>query len=379
MGTAIRPVFILILLPIALALMTAFATAVYTSSFFSALSAFMEVLTLSTPISAFFTFFFPLFHANRLLGHHNCALIGEEAVEELQANNTVIFRDTTLYTIESHTVVSMQGGESLRNDLRLASILFRKMGGTLAPLGEAVPSLRTDPPVSFVRIQETGVEAMIDNRFHILAGDAEFLKRGGVRVPKENPDKVLHRTKNTSVMYLAVDGIPKLLYEIKYQTKPEMERMISSLSDAGHAVAVQSYDPNLNETFLQKSRAEEPDPVVVVKSGRFEEEKPVEITDTAAVALGRFTDTTYPLYAAGRIRNVRRFGLRMQVIASILGSCACLLLTITGLSRSLEILHVLGYQLFWSLVMIASAYTEINGEKLHFQKHATTTEEDDQS
>ena len=368
MKSAARPFSILILAVLGLATVVAFVDAVCTSSITSALSAFMTVLMLGAPLSSCFGFFYPLSRANRLLSKRNCALVGEEAIEEYDAPKTLIFRDTSLYTAQKCTEIAVREGDDFRNDLRVSSILFRKLGGTLEPLGQSVPATqKTDPPVSVVRIQDNGVEAMVDNRYHILVGSAEFLRRGGVRVPKESTDKELRRTANVSLMYVAIDGVLKLSYEIEYHTKPTFENLIRDLADTGASIAVWSYDPNLSDSFLQKSRAENAEPVRTVKPNRFEEDMPLDIADTGAVALGKDRDIVYPLHAAAGIGMIRRFGLRMQLIATLLGGAAVAILSLLGQSGLFGIAPIAVYQAFWILVTAIATRSELNPEKLHLR------------
>ena len=368
MKSAARPFSILILAMLGLATVVAFVDAVCTSSISSALSAFMTVLMLGAPLASCFGFFYPLSRANRLLSKRNCALVGEEAIEEYDAPKTLIFRDTSLYTAQKCTEIAVREGDDFRNDLRVSSVLFRKLGGTLEPLGQSIPaSQKTDPPVSVVRIQDNGVEAMVDNRYHILAGSAEFLRRGGVRVPKESTDKELRRTANVSLMYVAIDGVLKLSYEIEYRTKPTFENLIRDLADTGASTAVWSYDPNLSDSFLQRSRAENAESVRAVKPGRFEEDKPLDIADTGAVALGEDSDIVYPLHAAAEIGMIRRFGLRMQLIATLLGGAAVAILSLLGQSGLFGIAPIAVYQAFWILVTAIATRSELNPEKLHLR------------
>ena len=366
MRTANRPFTVLIATMISAATLLSFAVAVATSSLSATLSAFMVLLSVTTPLSATFTFFYPLAHANKLLSKRNCTLLGEEAVEEYEDKKTVIFRDTDLFTAEKRTEISVRDGNDFRNDIRLAGILFRKLGGTLETAGDTASPLRTDPPVSIVRIQETGVEAMIDNKYHVLAGNAAFLSRSGIRVPTESTDQALRRAENVSLMYVAVDGIMKLSYEIEYRSNGKFEDTIRELADIGTAVAINTYDPNLNESFLQKCRPDAADPVQTVKPGRFEEEKPLEIVDTGAVALGKKTDIAYPLYAAHGISQVRRFGFRIQLIASLVGAAAVLLLNLFGKQDFIGILPIACYQIFWIAVSFIATHSELNGDKLRF-------------
>ena len=366
--SATRPFTVLIYTVFVLATLTAFFGAVFTSSVTSALSTFMITAVLGMPISAIWIYFYPLCRANRLLAYRNCALVGEEAVEELDCPKTLIFRDTDLCTVKACTEIAVRDGDDFRHDLRLSCILFRKLGGTLTTLGDSVPPLaKGDPETAVVRIQDDGVEAMIDHRYHVLAGSAEFLRRSGIRVPRESSDKALRRTADTSPMYVAVDGVLKLNYEVQYSTSDDFESLIRDLAEGDCSVSLYGYDPNLTNDFLVALRGENAEPVRVVKPGRLEDEKPLDLADTGAVALGKHTDLVYPGFAASSIGAVRRFGFRMQWISTLLGAGIAVLLLLLGEQSLLSVLAVAGYHVFWLIVSTLATHSEINKEKLRLK------------
>lgn len=368
MDSAAKPITVLLAVSLSLATLCGLVNAVRFSDVASALSVFITVLAVSLPVSAFFTFFYPLNRANRLLSYHDIALIGEESVVEYQAKKTIIFQDTDLFALQKCTEIAVREGDDFRNDLKLAAALFRKLGGTLAGVGQAVAQTKEEIPVSIVRIQNNGVEAIADNQRHLLVGGADFLRRYGVRVPKESTDKALQRTQSISLTYVAIDGILKLSYEMEYHTKEAFEQIINDLAENGTSVAIHTYDPNLNEAFLQRSRDAEAEFVQVVKPGRFEENKPSDIVDTGIIALGDASDVVPALHAASAVSAVRSFGFRIQLIASILGSAAVCLLTFLGKSAWIGIPTVAVYQLFWTLVSVFASQSELTAEKLHLRQ-----------
>ena len=274
--------------------------------------------------------FYPIFHANRLLARIRCTLLGDETVEELDRPKELIFRDTELYSAEKRTEVTVIKNENAKQDLRLAGILFRKLGGTLAPIGASCPDAEADPAISILRIAESGVEAVIDNRHHMLAGDAHFLARNGVSVPKESTDKTLRRTSEVSLMYVAINGVLKISYEIEYEAKASFERMVCDLAEIDCAAAISSLDPNLDDVFLQKSRFSASDPISVIKPNHFEDDTPLEMADVGVVSLDGEEKLIHPLFAANGISRVKRFAFRIQLIASILAGGLTLLLSLLG-------------------------------------------------
>ncbi len=347
-----------------LSLLTSVVRAVQTDSVYEALSAFMATLLIGAPFSAQIGFLYPLIRANGLLLQRNCALLGEEAVSEYDRHQRLIFRDEDLYQVEKKAELSVRRGDDLRRDLRLAGILFRKVNGTLKALGQTGPMVGLDDPrVSILRITETGLEAIVDNKYHMLAGDSDFLQKSGVRTPAESADQALRRNERTALMYVAIDGAVKLSYEIEYRSKKSFEEHVDLLAEYDASVSIFTYDPNISNAFLQSSRPDE-EILRVYKPGRFEPEEVTELIDTGAVALGSSKDIVYPLIAAKIIGRIRKTALRAQLIASIVGAVGILLLPLLNLSMSSTVGTVLLYQLFWSLLSIITTNTELRKHTL---------------
>lgn len=368
MSTAHRPFAILTVGMLSLSILYAFVATIYTDNLASALSLAMTTLMVSMPVTFFLAFLYPLSRANRILARKHCALIGEESVEELSGEKTVVLRDTLMYNAEKTAEIAIRENSNFHRDLHLAGALFRKLGGTLKKLGVTRTSPRAEPQITILRVHEYGVEAVADNRIKIHAGSADFLRHNGIRVPREKNVRAGARPTNVSLMYVAIDGVLKLSYEIEYTLHPSFEKLVSDLADGDVVVAIASYDPNLNETFLEQNRNDEIEHVTVRKPGRFEEDKPVDKADTAVVALHQATDLAYPLYAAKSISTVRHFGWRMQLIASILGALAVLLLMIFNPNAPLSITSILAYQALWVTVFTLSAHAELSESRFRFRK-----------
>ena len=362
------PFRILLTLPIVLGFLAGFVVAL-ANNLGDALNTFAAVVVLGLPGAACFGFFFPLSHANNLLTRYNCALIGEEAVEEYNESKTVIFNDSRLCRALSCSQMSVrEKNDDLRRDLKLAGILFRKIGGSLEEIGKATATKTPDPGVAFVRIADSGVEAIIDNQHHVIAGDASFLKKSGIRIPRETADRALRRSENICLLYFAVDGVLKLTYDIEYALDTRFEVIADRLADPNTSVAVQSYDPNLTEEFLSELRPANAVPVRVIKPGKYESDALLEISDTGAVALGGEARIVNPLYAAKRIYTTKKISFYLQALASIAAFVSTLVLMLTSqqaiLSPSLFGLHYLA----WILVSAILSFININKRTLHLRR-----------
>jgi hypothetical protein len=249
----------------------------------------------------------------------------------------------------------------------LVSALLRRLGGTAEQITNGTRPTREDPPVSIVRIQDGGIEAMVDHSNHLLLGNVEFMKRGGIRIPRESSDVALGRPEGVSMMYVAINGVLKFSYEVEYAPNATTEDMIRDLAESDTAIAIHTYDPNLNDAFLQSARGEDAEPVRVIKPGRFEEDRPQELVDAVAVANGDALDMVAPIHAAKAISTVRKFGFRMQLIGSLIGSAAIVTLAVFGHLGTLGMLPIAAYQGFWILISLLSSVGEINPKKLHLR------------
>ena len=365
MEAAHAPFRILLTLPIVLGFLAAFVIAL-TNGLGDALNTFATVTVLGLPGAACFGFFFPLSHANNLLTRQNCALIGEEAVEEYNESKTIIFNDYRLCRAQSCSELAVRDkSDDLRRDLKLAGILFRKIGGSLEEIGKATATKSADPNVAFVRIADTGVEAVIDNQYHVIAGDAIFLKKSGIRIPRETADRALRRADNVGLLYFAVDGILKLTYDIEYALDPKFEIVAERLADSTTSVAIQSYNPNLTEEFLQDIRHADAIPVRVIKPGKYESDALLEISDTGAIALGGEKHIVNPLYAAKRVNEVKRLSFYLQLAASGISFVGTLVLMLLSLTSYLTPMTFGLYYLGWTVASAILSFALINRRTLY--------------
>lgn len=368
MEAAYAPFRVLLTLPLVLGFLAAFLIAL-TSGPEDALNTFITIVILGMPGVACFGFFFPLSHANNLLTHRNCALIGEEAVEEYNESKTVIFNDYRLCRATNCAQMSVrEKNDDLRRDLKLAGILFRKIGGSLEEIGKATATKTADPNVAFVRIADTGVEAIIDNQYHVIAGDANFLSKSGIRIPRETADRALRRTANVGLLYFAVDGILKLTYDIEYALDPRFEIIAERLADQNTSVAIQSYDPNLREDFLEQLRPADAVPVRVIKPGKYESDALLEISDTGAVALGGESHIVNPLYAAKKINEIRKISFYLQAAAALTACIGTLVLMLLSQQSLLTSAFFGFYYLAWIVVSAILSLSIINKRTLHLKR-----------
>ena len=202
----------------------------------------------------------------------------------------------------------------------------------------------------------------------MIAGDANFLKKSGIRIPRETTDRALRRAANVELLYFAVDGILKLTYDIEYALNPRFETIAERLADSTTSVAIQSYNPNLSEEFLEQMRHDDAVPVRVIKPGKYESDAVLEISDTGAVALGGEDHIVNPLYAAKKINKAKQIGFCIQAVAAAI---ACVGTLIIMLLSKQEILTPALFGMYYFAGILASiilSFTLVNKQTLHLKR-----------
>ena len=202
----------------------------------------------------------------------------------------------------------------------------------------------------------------------MIAGDAEFLKRSGIRIPRETADRALRRSANVGLLYFAVDGVLKLTYDVEYALDSRFEVIADRLADPETSVAIQSYNPNLSEEFLEQIRHADTVPVRVIKPGKYESNAVLEISDTGAVALGGESHIVNPLYAAKKINEVKRFSFYLQAIAATVACVGTLVITLLAKQFLLTPALFGLYYLAWIAASAILSGVLINKQTLHLKR-----------
>ena len=290
------------------------------------LSTGITVLLYAAPLSSVFAFFYPARLVSGELAKKRVAVVGEESISELGEKSTLLFEDSLAFTEKDCSGIPQRKDSDVNQDLRLAGILFRKLGGIPAQIAAPLFPAGDDPAVSIVRIRDDGIDAIVDNRYRLMVGSRNYLVERGIRCPAESKNTTW-QSIHTTELFVAIDDVLKLRYSIEYARIDDFDTLLDRLRKAGIDGGVFTYDPALNETFLHNLYGHDLPPDVV-KPGAFDGEGTLAITDSPIVALGKEGDLIEPIEAAASIRRARKLGFRIQWITSILGAALATLCSI---------------------------------------------------
>ncbi|MBE6531241.1 MAG: hypothetical protein E7679_04015 [Ruminococcaceae bacterium] len=224
-----------------------------------ALGAFMAVLTLLCPISAFAVHTFPMMRATTKLYRRECAVASEAMVEKYAKCDYMVFKDMHLFreAVAQDNGIVIYDADNARRTVEYLGALYSAIGG---PMKNVFSEVSGDAhSVCVRRIARNGVEAVIDNSHSLILGDPSFGLRYGIVFPAgEGADD------GKGTLVFAVDGRPAAKLRIKYKSTSFFEMIAQRLSENRVKCVIETYDPVINSAFISECRQSKSNPINVV-------------------------------------------------------------------------------------------------------------------
>lgn len=194
----------------------------------------------------------PMYFAHKKALRYGAIIAGYKGAYDLNLSNLVAVSSSDLFP---------EGSVSLYNMKTLAE---NEIGKTLVDAGavaiaansplsgifrEIVGDDNSFPKVNGVQYEDKmGVSGWIGERT-ILIGNRNLMQGHNITVPPASVDQKILRAGFFPV-YIAVDGVPCLLFIVKYTTDPAVAHELQRLCDTGMTVVVDPKDPNTSEAMI---------------------------------------------------------------------------------------------------------------------------------
>ena len=235
-----------------------------------ALRAFAATVQLALPMPLFLWLVLPPLCASVRLKRRGCAIIGDSAVDEFSRPKLLIFNDRDMFPSERIGTkgLKLYDGFELYDVLVKTGSLFASIGG---PLGEIFESENAKyhriQDVKLLKVERGGVEALLDGKVNILAGNIDFIEKYGI-YPKRIPrDEQLTAEGVVSIIYIVIDSRPAARLYADYRTDEAFESQISALCYTGDAAAIRTSDPGIDENMISRKRTRPDYELSVIRPG----------------------------------------------------------------------------------------------------------------
>ena len=204
------------------------------------------------PACAAFICELPMYLAHKKALRYGAMIAGYKGAYDLNLANLVAVSSSDLFP---------EGSVSLYNMKTLAE---NEIGKTLVDAGavaiaansplsgifrEIVGNDNCFPKVNGVQYEDKmGISGWIGERT-ILIGNRNLMQGHNINVPPASVDQKILRAGYFPV-YIAVDGVPCLLFIVKYTTDPSVAHELQRLCNTGMTVVVDPKDPNTSEAMI---------------------------------------------------------------------------------------------------------------------------------
>ena len=220
-----------------------------------ALGFMMTAWSVALPVSMCATHIYPMARALYTAGEDS-TILGEKSVHECAKLDAVEFED--IEAIPSRKVdvknVKMYVGDVARVFYCVAS-LFHLVGGPLwGFFNKSTKELGYTENVVLKESVSGGLCAMVDNNFHLLVGDGEYMQNNGVKLFYDAEDERWIE-KGVFIMFAAINHKICAKFYIQYTMSPAFEYNVKRLHRAGMATIIRTYDPNITNRLLLRIAA----------------------------------------------------------------------------------------------------------------------------
>lgn len=317
----------------------------------SAVTAFnISILTvlLCTPMSVIFSGSLPFFGAVKKAFENDSTIIGEESVEEYSGATSVAFPDTEVFPTDGTVTrgIKLYDNNAIYYVLYHLASLYSKIGGPLkARLEQATAEMGHSENVEIVRVEDKGVEAVVDGKVRILAGQSTFMMASGITAAYDEDDEKM-MNEGCSVMFLVLDGVLSAKLYVCYDIDHDFEAVIDTLAEEGTETLISTCDPNIDDELLASRLRVSRYPARIVK--RIAEEK-CERVEGGIVSRKSTAALASTVALCNKIKRVRKNSRIATILSIIIGVIVMVFLSLFSSKLGLHSVYVALYQIFWTI------------------------------
>ena len=320
--------------------------------FFWALSA---ILSVAAPFCGAFCYTLPHLKISKRLSRNGTALAGWTGARAFSDPTSVILTDRDLFPPRTVTLNGLKvfDGFSFEKMICYAASLASASDSVLFYAFEDLLHSQSDTirPVSSFRYYEGGGLGGEIGRDGVLLGDASFMRRMSVRMPRG--------IKSENVVFVAVNLELVGVFAIHYNASGPVRTGMSLLLRHGFVPVLATRDVNLTPPFVGKTLglnlSSAKCPPIEQRLDLSDPER--ELWADAAVIINR--DALYPcaegIVGGRRLSQVTRINLLIYLLCALTGLLIMAFLTFQGEASAASPRNVIAYMALWTLPTLLSS------------------------
>ncbi len=328
----------------------------------SALTAFnISILTIQfgMPMGLLFIYSYPLFSAVKTAFSHDATIIGEASVEEYSNATTVVFAEKEIFPLETTVTkgIKLYDNNAIYYVLYHLTSLYSKIGGPLKDrLVQATAEMGYSEDVEILSVDEKGVEAVVDGKVRVVAGQAQYMEGKGIFTGNDPDDEKMF-AEGASALYLVLDGVLSAKLYVNYAVDPELEDVIAFLGSENMEAVIRSSDPNIDNELLASKLRVSRFPARIVKNMP-EANEDISNADSGIVSRSSLTALAHSITLCNKIKRVRKTSKAVSIVSMVISVIMMIFLALFSSKITVPSIYVALYQVFWMIPLLL--FTKLN-------------------
>ena len=325
-------------------------------AFMLAMSSWFSGAMMVMPVGVLFMFSVPFLIGNKRLYEEETTIVGEDTIDEYSGSKAVSVNDTTAfppYNVKLQNL-DVYNDYTLEKILYYASNGFNTVGGPLSEVFELATNeaFTKSKRSRFVCSGRSYLCVKVDNDTIIFA-DRYGITSQGIDVPNEREEL----DEDVSIMYMACNGKLCARMHIKYEMDDDFTQTVKNLNRNDVCVGIRTFDPNINNDLIRRQSSLKKADLRVIRLTKQDEIPAVlEKADSGVVSKGHSKSLIKAIPVCKNISKIRKVGLVVSVIASIIGA-VLIGMSMFGAISFISSLLIVGYYAIWLLVMLITTIT----------------------
>lgn len=318
----------------------------------SAVTAFnISILTVlfCTPMSMLFLKSYPFFGAVKKAFKNDSTIIGERSVEEYSYATTVSFSDSDVFPTDMTVTrgIKLYDNNAIYDVLYNLAGIYSKIGGPLkSRLEQATAEMGHSEDVEITRIEDKGIEAIVDGKNHILAGQSAFMMANGISAAYDADDEKM-MNEGCSIMFLVINGVLSAKLYVCYDIDHDFEAVIDTLAEEGTETVISTADPNIDSELLASRLSISRYPARIVK--RQTDGGRAERAESGIVSRSSLRSLAGTILLCNKIGRVRKNSKVAGILSMSIGIIVMIFLSLFSSKLQLHSVYVALYQIFWMI------------------------------
>lgn len=320
-------------------------------------------LLISTPLSVFMTFSYPMYRAAKVAFENGSAIVGESSLEEYANSGAVSFDDKDVFPSAKTKVRSIKIYGNNRIDRVIYNIasLFKVLGGPLCDVFNiATKDFECSDDVEIMDISQDGIEAVISGK-HIFYGKASYLHKNNFEPVYEEDDQRIELSGEACISYLVCNDEVAAKVYVHYGIDPDFIAISKQLFHAGMCIGIKSFDPNIDDSLLGRYINLSKYAVKVLKC-RYLSDKTTteERSDSGIVSKKSPKSLLKTLALCDKVNSVTKLSMFVKAMAILLAFGISIFTLMKGSGfGDFGGLYIAAYQLFWMIPILGISLINI--------------------